>query len=106
MQTSVELLEKNLTPVNWIVKQYEEKFGKHISRMMQEEILEANMMEGREMVKYLYTPVLLKVYDPIDPNSTIKSHIIDAYNAGHEDATCNHINDAEQYYNQKYRQNM
>jgi hypothetical protein len=33
-----------------------------------------------------------------------KEQIIEAYNTGYEDATCNHINDAEQYYNQKYKQ--
>lgn len=27
-----------------------------------------------------------------------------AYNAGYEDATCNHINDADNYYNQTYKQ--
>jgi hypothetical protein len=46
---------------------------------------------------------LVKVYDPINPESTIKNHIIEAYNAGYEDAKCNHINDAEQYYLNKYK---
>ena len=31
-----------------------------------------------------------------------KEQIIDMYNTGYEDATCNHIKDAEQYYHQKY----
>jgi hypothetical protein len=33
-----------------------------------------------------------------------KEQNIDMYNTGYEDAKCNHINDAEQYYNQKYKQ--
>jgi hypothetical protein len=48
-------------------------------------------------------PELVKVYDPLDEKSTVKQHIIDAYNAGYEDAQCNHINDAEQYYLNKYK---
>jgi hypothetical protein len=95
-------MENNFTPVEWLVKQYEQKFGEASSHLMRSEILEALLMEGREMVKYLNQPELVKVYDPIDPKSTIKSEILDAYNAGYEDATCNHINDAEQYYHQKY----
>lgn len=93
---------KQLTPVEWLVKQYEEKYSKEISNVMRAEILEALLMEGREMVKYCNQLELVKVYDPIDPKSTIKSDILDAYNAGYEDATCNHINDAEKYYHQKY----
>jgi hypothetical protein len=46
---------------------------------------------------------LVKVYDPADPSTTVKHHITEAYNAGYEDAQCNHINDAEQYYLNKYK---
>lgn len=83
-------MENNLTPVEWLVKQYEQKFGEESSHLMRREILEALLMEGREMVKYC---------NLLD---TSKIDVIDAYNAGYEDATCNHINDAEQYYHQKY----
>lgn len=34
----------------------------------------------------------------------IKRQALDDYNMGYHDAVCNHINDAEQYYNQKYKQ--
>jgi hypothetical protein len=46
---------------------------------------------------------LVKVYDPLDEKSTVKQHIIDAYNAGYEDRECNSIKDAEQYYLNKYK---
>jgi hypothetical protein len=46
---------------------------------------------------------LVKMYDPVDPSTTIKHHIIDAYNAGYEDRDCNSIKDAEQYYLNKYK---
>jgi hypothetical protein len=46
---------------------------------------------------------LVKVYDPLDEKTTIKHHIIEAYNAGYEDRECNSIKDAEQYYLNKYK---
>jgi hypothetical protein len=49
------------------------------------------------------TPELVKVYDPLDDKSTVKQHIIDAYNAGYEDRECNSIKDAEQYYLNRYK---
>lgn len=46
---------------------------------------------------------LVKVYDPLDPKTTVKHAIVDAYNAGYEDRDCNSIKDAEQYYLNKYK---
>jgi hypothetical protein len=46
---------------------------------------------------------LVKVYDPLDEKSTVKQHIIDAYNAGYEDRETNSIKDAEQYYLNRYK---
>ena len=48
-------------------------------------------------------PELVKVYDPLDEKSTVKQHIIDAYNAGYEDRETNSIKDAEQYYLNRYK---
>ena len=104
-------MENNFTPVEWLHKKHihinwlrnrDEISASEADKLRQRAVLEALLMEGREIVKYCNQPELVKVYDPIDPKSTIKSEILDAYNAGYEDATCNHINDAEQYYHQKY----
>lgn len=91
------------TPVEWLVEKYEERYGKASSILMRDEILEASLMEGRQIVKILKQPELVKVYDPVDPESSIKSVILDAYNAGYEDRDCNSIKDAEQYYLNKYK---
>lgn len=91
------------TPVEWIVSMYEQRYGKASSLLMRDEIREALLMEGRDMVKILKQPELVKVYDPVDPESSIKSVILDAYNAGYEDRDCNSIKDAEQYYLNKYK---
>lgn len=91
------------TPVEWLVDKYEQKYGRASSLLMKDEIREALLMEGREMVKHLGQPRLVKVYDPVDPESSIKSVILDAYNAGYEDRDCNSIKDAEQYYLNKYK---
>jgi hypothetical protein len=91
------------TPVEWLVDKYEQRYGRASSLLMKDEILEARLMEGREMVKILKQPELVKVYDPVDPESSIKSVILDAYNAGYEDRDCNSIKDAEQYYLNKYK---
>jgi hypothetical protein len=93
----------NKTPVEWIVSKYEQRYGRASSLLMKDEILEALLMEGREMVRILKQPELVKVYDPVDPESSIKSVILDAYNAGYEDRGCNSIKDAEQYYLNKYK---
>jgi len=93
----------NKTPVEWIVSKYEQRYGRASSLLMKDEILEALLMEGREMVRILKQPELVKVYDPVDPESSIKSVILDAYNAGYEDRDCNSIKDAEQYYLNKYK---
>ena len=91
------------TPIEWLVSQYEQRYGKASSVLMRDEILEASLMEGRQMVKYLNQPELVKVYDPINPESTIKRDIVDAYNVGYEDRESNSIKDAEQYYLNKYK---
>ena len=46
---------------------------------------------------------LVKVYDPLDPKTTVKHAIVDAYNTGYEDRDTNSIKDAEQYYLNKYK---
>lgn len=91
------------TPVEWLVEKYEERYGKASSILMRDEILEALLMEGRQIVKILNQPELVKVYDPVNPESTVKHAIIDSYNAGYEDRDCNSIKDAEQYYLNKYK---
>ena len=69
-----------MTAVEWLEKQYTQSkntFQPHVLNRMMIVIFEkAKQME--------------------------KEQKIDMYNAGYEDATCNHINDAEQYYHQKY----
>lgn len=97
------MIKMEKTPVEWIVAKYEQRYGRASSLLMRDEILEALLMEGRQMVNILKQPQLVKVYDQINPESSIKSEILDAYDAGYEDAKCNHINDAEQYYLNKYK---
>ena len=91
------------TPVEWLVSQYEQRYGKASSVLMRDEILEASLMEGRQIVKILNQPELVKVYDPLDPKTTVKHAIVDAYNTGYDDRDTNSIKDAEQYYLNKYK---
>lgn len=45
-----------------------------------------------------------KIVEIVEEVNGFENAVKNAYNTGYEDATCNHINDSDNYYNQTYKQ--